>query len=101
MRSQPTALGWIDPEITTAPEWDAAQMQRLARRLGFVLEWGREGSCLPLAEQVRAADVDAVIIPAPHHLDPLILDAIMHLCDVETVCPRLSFARWTVIGSAW
>ncbi|WP_280468381.1 hypothetical protein [Nocardia cyriacigeorgica] len=99
MRSLPTALAWIDPEISTAPEWDTAQVQRLARRLGFCLVFPQENSCLPIADQVREADVDAVLLPAPNHLDPLTLDTIMHLCDIETVCPRLSFARWTAIGS--
>ncbi|WP_234012376.1 hypothetical protein [Nocardia cyriacigeorgica] len=98
MRARPTALAWIDSEISTAPEWDAAQVQRLARRLGFDLVFPAERSALPLAEQVRSADVDAVIVAASNHIDPLTMDAIMHLCDVEFVCPRMSFARWTVVG---
>ncbi|MBF6324512.1 hypothetical protein [Nocardia cyriacigeorgica] len=98
MRARPTALAWIDSEISTAPEWDAAQVQRLARRLGFDLVFPAERSALPLAEQVRSADVDAVIVAASSHIDPLTMDAIMHICDVEFVCPRLSFARWTVVG---
>jgi hypothetical protein len=45
---------------------------------------------------VREADADALIIPAPDHLDPITLNAVMHYSDVESVCPRLSFARWSI-----
>ncbi|WP_256672986.1 hypothetical protein [Nocardia cyriacigeorgica] len=38
-------------------------------------------------DQVRAADVDAVINPAPTRLDSLTLHALMELGDVETVWP--------------
>ncbi|MFE3441923.1 hypothetical protein ACFXNW_02720 [Nocardia sp. NPDC059180] len=83
MRDRPAALGWIDPEISTAPDWDSAQVQRLARRLGFHLVFPQEHSRLPVADQVRGAEVDAVIIPGPNHIDPLALDSIMHLCDLS------------------
>ncbi|WP_280212799.1 hypothetical protein [Nocardia cyriacigeorgica] len=99
MRQQPTALGWIDAELTRAPEWDAARIRQLARRLGYLLEWHREGSVLPLVDQVREAEADALIIPAPDHLDPITLNAVMHYGDVESVNPRLSFARWSIIGA--
>ncbi|AXK87914.1 hypothetical protein DXT66_21875 [Nocardia farcinica] len=32
------ALGWIDPSSPTSA-WDAAQVRRLARRLGYALHW--------------------------------------------------------------
>ncbi|WP_280236402.1 hypothetical protein [Nocardia cyriacigeorgica] len=57
-----------------------------------------ERSILPLAEQMRAAGVDALITPAPAHLDSLTLHTLMGLGDVEMVWPRLSFARWAVVG---
>ncbi|TLF72849.1 hypothetical protein FEK34_27875 [Nocardia cyriacigeorgica] len=99
MRHQPTALAWIDPDASRATEWEAAQVHRLARRLGYVLVWPRDYSPLPLSEQVRTADVDALITPTPDHLDPIRLNAVMHFADVEIVCPRLSFARWSTIGA--
>ncbi|MFE3446573.1 hypothetical protein ACFXNW_26380 [Nocardia sp. NPDC059180] len=99
MRYRPTALGWIDPDFTLAPEWDAARVQQLARRLGYELMWPRAGSQLPLPDQVRESDAEALIIPAPEHLDPLTLNAVMHYRDVESVCPRLSFARWSITGA--
>lgn len=93
MRFRPTALAWIDPDVTVAPDWDRAQVQRLARHLGYALIWPAS-SLLPLPDQVRAADVDAVIAPSASHLDPLTLNSLMGLADVEAVLPRLSFARW-------
>lgn len=30
------------------------------------------------------------------------LNGLMHIADVETACPRLSFARWSMVGgNAW
>ncbi|MBF6174178.1 hypothetical protein [Nocardia blacklockiae] len=94
MRSVPTAFGWIDHDVTTTPEWDAAQVRRLARLLGYTLLWPSGLSALPLPDQVRAAETDAVITPTPLHLDVLTLHTLMYFVDVETVCPRMSFARW-------
>ncbi len=95
----PVALGWIDYDRSRAPGWDAAQMRRLARRLGYRLVWPASASVLPLVDQVRDADADAVLLPAPDHVGVLELDDLMHVVDVETVCPRLSFARWSITGT--
>ncbi|WP_280269341.1 hypothetical protein [Nocardia wallacei] len=96
MRWQPTALGWIDPDVSSSPEWDAARLLRFARRLGYELLW-REESAVRVVDQVRALDVDVVLIPAPNHLSALEFDSIMHLCGIETLCPRMSFDRWADI----
>ncbi len=93
MRARPTALGLIDPDGETC-EWQRAQVQRLARSLGYKLVWGSETSLLPVVDQVRAADVDTVIIATVDRLDALALNAVLSLVSVESVCPRLSFARW-------
>ncbi|NKY84416.1 hypothetical protein [Nocardia veterana] len=99
MRFQPTALGWIDPEASIAPVWERAQVARLARQLGYMLEWPSDDSVLSLVDVVIAADVDALITPAPNHLDALLLDRLMHVVTVETVWPRTSFDRWCAIGN--
>ncbi|WP_324190045.1 hypothetical protein [Nocardia cyriacigeorgica] len=88
------AFGWIDYDISRAPEWDRAQIHRLARHLGYRLVWPDERSVLRVADQARNARADLVILPAPDHLSPLELNAVMDVADVETVVPRLSFARW-------
>jgi len=89
------ALGWIDYDISHTPEWDGARLRRLARHLGYRLVWPYEWSVLRLADQARNAGADLVILPAPDHLSPFELNAVMDVVDVETVVPRMSFARWT------
>ncbi|MBF6290062.1 hypothetical protein [Nocardia cyriacigeorgica] len=96
---KPIALGWIDYERSSAPDWHAAQMQRLARKLGYRLVWPADVSVLPLTDQARNTSAEAVILPAPDHIGVLELDALMHIADVETVCPRLSFARWSITAT--
>ncbi|ONM49965.1 hypothetical protein B0T44_05930 [Nocardia donostiensis] len=88
------AFGWIDYDISRAPEWDRAQIHRFSRHLGYHLVWPDERSVLRVADQARNARADLVILPAPDHLSPLELNAVMDVADVETVVPRLSFARW-------
>lgn len=90
---RPIALGWIHPEATAA-DWDTAQVRRLASRLGYRLVWAPETSRIPLADQVRELGAEAVIAPSTAHFDLLTLNAVMTVVDVETVLPRLSFARW-------
>ncbi|MFX0579708.1 hypothetical protein [Nocardia nepalensis] len=99
MRYEPTALGWVDFETSAAPDWDRAQVRRLARRLGYELIWLSDDTVLNLVDAVRAEDVDAVITPAPNHLDLVTLNRLMTLADIETACPRTSFARWAVFGA--
>ncbi|TLF93555.1 hypothetical protein FEK35_29845 [Nocardia cyriacigeorgica] len=97
---RPTAFGWIDYEVSTAPEWDVAQLSRFARHLGYRIVWPDERSVLPVADQARAAGADVVILPAQDHLGPLELNRVMHVADVEVMRPRLSFARWHSAGAA-
>lgn len=94
MRREPTALAYVNEDVTTAPEWDSAQCRRLARRLGYHLIWMPAESPLGLVDQVREADVDAVVVPSTIHLDALTLDRLMHTCDVESAQPRTTYARY-------
>ncbi|NKY49590.1 hypothetical protein HGA08_05100 [Nocardia vermiculata] len=93
MGDHPVALGWVHPE-SEALDWEVAQVRRLARHLGYRLVWPRESSRIPLADQARAAGAEAVITPGTAHIGILTLHAVMCVADVETVTPRLSFARW-------
>ncbi|WP_348538110.1 hypothetical protein [Nocardia carnea] len=86
--------------MSTAPEWDRAQVRRLADRLGYRIIWPDVRSVLPVADQVRNSGVDVVILPAPDHLGAMELNRVMNVADVETVIPRLSFARWYAAGVA-
>lgn len=93
--SHSIALGWIDYDISRAPESDRDRIRRLADQLGYRLVWPCERSVLRVVDQVRNAEADLLILPAPGHLSPLELNKVMDIADVETVLPRLSFARWT------
>ncbi|MEV5835766.1 hypothetical protein [Nocardia sp. NPDC052112] len=72
----------------------------MARRLGYALIWPPDISLVPLVDQVRAADVDAVIVPSLGYLDPLVLHTLMGITDVESIVPRMSFARWATVHPA-
>lgn len=91
--SSSIALGWIDYDISRAPETDRDRIRRLADQLGYHLVWPYEHSILRVVDQVRNAGADLVIMPATDHLDPLELDAVLDVADVETVSPRLGFPR--------
>ncbi len=91
------ALGWIDP-CSPTPEWDSAQVRRLARRLGYALRWADADSVLGLAEQVRSSGAEIVLLPSSAHVDVVTLDRVMAVADVECACPRASFGRWSVLG---
>ncbi len=95
MRVFPTAVGHVDVERSgRAAQWNRAQIARLARRLGYILIWPSDASPLPLLDQVRAADVDAVLIPSLQHIDAFTLDQLTSCCDVECVSPRKTIARY-------
>lgn len=100
MRRVPTALGVIGSDCD-AEQWHRAQIQRLARHLGYVVIWQPENSLIPLADQVRAADVDVVIVSSPEHLGPLELNSLMAVVAVESVVPRLTFSRWADTRAGW
>ncbi|MGI5216767.1 hypothetical protein [Nocardia sp. CA-290969] len=93
--SHSIAFGWIDYDISRAPESDRDRIRRLADQLGYRLVWPCERSVLRVVDQVRNAEADLLILPAPGHLSPLELNEVLDIADVETVLPRLSFARWT------
>lgn len=96
---RPTAFGWVDEDVSNAPESDRARVRRLADRLGYRIIWPDGSSLLTVADQVRNSGTDVVILPAPDHLGPLELSRVMDVADVETVLPRLSFARWSIAGA--
>lgn len=93
--SHAIAFGWIAYDISRTPGSDRDRIRRLAGQLGYRLVWPCERSVLRVVDQVRNAEADLLILPAPGHLSPFELNEVLHIADVETVLPRLSFARWT------
>ncbi|WP_327148472.1 hypothetical protein [Nocardia sp. NBC_01329] len=97
--SRPVAFGWVDDDVSSAPGWDRARVSRFARRLGYRVMWPDERSVLSVAEQTRNAGAEVVVLPSPEHLGPVELNRVMDVADVETLSPRLSFARWSTPGT--
>ncbi len=91
------AMGWFDP-CSPVPQWDAAQVRRLARRLGFTVCWANPTSPLGLVEQLEASGLRVVLLPSTAHVDAVTLDRLMAVADVECAAPRRSFARWSSFG---
>ncbi|MCP2279126.1 hypothetical protein [Nocardia amikacinitolerans] len=91
------ALGWVDP-CSVTPDWDTAQVRRLARRLGYPLRWADAASVLGLVEQVESSGADVVLLSSSAHVDAVTLDRLMSVADVECAAPRASFGRWTALG---
>ncbi|MBF6355404.1 hypothetical protein IU449_12760 [Nocardia higoensis] len=91
------ALGWIDP-CSPTPQWDTAQIRRLARRLGYPLRWADPASALGLVEQVEAAGAEVVLLSSSAHIDVVTLDRLMSCADVECAAPRASFGRWSPLS---
>lgn len=71
-----SALGWIDPSSPT-PEWDAAQVRRLARRLGYSLHWADAGSVLGLVEQAAEHGVEVVLLASSAHVNAQTLNRLI------------------------
>jgi len=91
MRTRPTAFGWINLEVSVAPHWDRAQVQRLARHLGYLIVWASEDSVIPLVDQVRAADVDVVVIPGYSDVLPDTADtSAVFAADITLAVPLVS-----------
>ncbi|NQE68343.1 hypothetical protein NG2371_02800 [Nocardia gamkensis] len=86
------ALGWIDP-LSPTTEWDAAQVRRLARRLGYRVRWADPSSVLDLVEQVESAGVETVLLSSVAHVTAWDLVRLLQSADVECAAPRESFAR--------
>lgn len=67
--SHSIAFGWINHDISRAPETNRDRVHRLADRLGYHLVCLVEHSVLRVADQARNTGADLVILPAPDHLD--------------------------------
>lgn len=91
------AIGWIDP-CSPTPEWDYAQIRRLAKRLGYALRWADLDSPLTLVEQAESSGAKAVLLSSSAHVDVVTLDRLMAFADVECAAPRASFGCYSPVG---
>ncbi|MFD0364875.1 hypothetical protein ACFQZZ_25845 [Nocardia sp. GCM10030253] len=103
MRPRPTAVGYLRRDVSgISQDWNEIQIRSVAQRLGYDLAktvvFGRETDDPEgrLLNVIRAMDVDAVIVPNAVHLGGAIPDALVQECDVVTVSPENTYARWPV-----
>ncbi|WP_433598693.1 hypothetical protein ACQPXH_23665 [Nocardia sp. CA-135953] len=83
--------------------WDETQIRSLAKRFGYdlakTITAGRqtEHPIAKLLETARRLDVDAVIVPSAEHLGGDVPEQLVKVCDVITVSPVETYARWAAI----
>ncbi|WP_454197260.1 hypothetical protein [Nocardia sp. Marseille-Q1738] len=107
MRAKPPALGYLRKDVSGVSQtWDEAQLQSLAKRLGYELSKtvtfgaATDEPVARLIDVVRACAVDAVIAPGLHHFDGAVPEELVEVCDLITVTPQETFSR-TVLPRLW
>ncbi|MFI9508474.1 hypothetical protein [Nocardia sp. NPDC052566] len=101
MSAKPTALGYLRRDVSgmTQP-WDESRMRGLAKRLGYELTRivivgpGNDDPETQLVKLARNSDVDAVLVPSAEHFGGDIPAVLVRVCDVITVSPETTYARW-------
>lgn len=98
--ANPTALGYVRSDISGPQQaWDETQIRSLAKRLGYDLattirfDADTDYRIDQLETAVKINDAEAVITPTLDHLDGS-ADALVKSCDVITVRPENTYARW-------
>jgi hypothetical protein len=101
MKAKPPALGYLRKDVSgVAQVWDETQIRSLAKRLGYELSKTVTFTASThhpvgrLLSVVRNLDVDAVIAPSLQHFDGALPDELVQVCDLITVRPENTFARW-------
>jgi hypothetical protein len=103
MRQKPTALGYLRRDVSGISQtWDEIQIRSIAKRFGYDLAktvvFGRETDHPEsgLLNVIRTMDVDAVIVPKVEHLGGDVPGELVRVCDVITVNPENTYARWAL-----
>ena len=101
MRARPTAIGYLRRDVSgISQEWDEIQVRSIAKRLGYDLAKTVVFGCETdhpgrrLLNVVRTIDADVVIVPSAEHFGGAIPDLLVQACDVVTVSPENTYARW-------
>ncbi|WP_405495075.1 hypothetical protein [Nocardia sp. NBC_00511] len=103
MRPQPAAIGFLRHDVSgEQQQWDEAQIQHLARRLGYdlcrtlILGPDTDRPLVRVRTMVSRTEADAIIIPNLDHFGGRIPDEIVRIADVITVSPENTYARWAI-----
>ncbi|MFI9508073.1 hypothetical protein [Nocardia sp. NPDC052566] len=102
MRARPTAIGYLRRDVSGVQQvWDETQIRSLAGRLGYDLAktvvFGPETDhpAGRLRNVIEQMEVEAVITPSLAHLGGT-PEPVVRMCDVITVSPENTYARWVV-----
>ncbi|WP_040735304.1 hypothetical protein [Nocardia tenerifensis] len=100
MSDQPTALGYLRRDISGAQqEWDETQIRNIAKRLGYDLaktllfDADTDYRLDQLQTAIQVSHAEALIVPTLDHLGGT-ADPLVKICDVITVRPENTYARW-------
>ncbi|MFI9509128.1 hypothetical protein [Nocardia sp. NPDC052566] len=103
MSTRPAAIGYLRRDVSGVSQvWDETQIGSVARRLGYelaktiVFDARTPDAVAQLITAVERADADAVIVPGAAHFGGVIPDQLVRVCDVVTVSPEATYARWAL-----
>ncbi|WP_433656509.1 hypothetical protein ACQPW1_35140 [Nocardia sp. CA-128927] len=107
MWGRPTAIGYLRRDVSGVSQvWDETQIRSVAKRLGYelakiVVFGAQTDDPIPqLLNTIERVDADAVVTPALAHLGDE-LDQVVRVCDVITVNPENTYARWALSADLW
>lgn len=104
MKYRPTAVGYLRTDVSGVQQrWDEEQMRALARKHGYdfsgitVYDPATGQPPLSLLRRRRTQlDAEAVYVPSADHFeDGIIPEDLVQACDVITVHPEYTYARWS------
>ncbi|PXX54624.1 hypothetical protein DFR70_12465 [Nocardia tenerifensis] len=107
MWGRPTAIGYLRRDVSGVSQvWDETQIRSVAKRLGYelakIVVFGAqtERPVSQLLDTIERVGADAVVTPTPEHLGDE-LDRVVRVCDVITVNPENTYARWVLPADRW
>lgn len=107
MWGRPTAIGYLRRDVSGVSQvWDETQIRSVAKRLGYelakIVVFGAqtERPVQQLLNAIERVAADAVVIPNLAHLADE-LDLVVRACDVITVNPENTYARWVLPADRW
>ncbi|MFD6160833.1 hypothetical protein ACFWF7_15015 [Nocardia sp. NPDC060256] len=107
MWGRPTAIGYLRRDVSGISQvWDETQIRSVAKRLGYelakIVAFGAhtDEPVSQLLNTIARVRADAVVIPTLAHLADE-LDMVVQVCDVITVNPENTYARWVLPTERW
>ncbi|WP_199856808.1 hypothetical protein [Nocardia suismassiliense] len=107
MWGRPTAIGYLRRDVSGVSQvWDETQIRSVAKRLGYelakIVVFGPQtgNPVSQLLDTIERVGADAVVMPTLQHLADE-LELVVRVCDVITVNPENTYARWVLPPNCW